>query len=118
MHFLPTLQKRFYMFSHTMMTGTSLAFYGQHNLENQTVSFKHIALQLYHLAPVVLHVAAVLNLHLNKTPSPNADDRKENIYADNILSGSDTEDGIVQYYTQARTIMSKAKFNLIEIMVL
>ena len=37
---------------------------------------------------------------------------KENIYIDNILSGSDTEDGIVQYYTQARTIMDKAKVNL------
>jgi len=37
---------------------------------------------------------------------------KENIFVDNILSGSDTEEGIVQYYTHARIIMGKAKFNL------
>ena len=37
---------------------------------------------------------------------------KENIYVDNILSGSDSKEGVVQYYTQARIIMAKAKFNL------
>lgn len=31
---------------------------------------------------------------------------------DNILSGCDTEAGLMQYYTQAREIMGKAKFNL------
>ncbi|XP_065893821.1 uncharacterized protein [Dysidea avara] len=57
-------------------------------------------------------LAAVLNLHLNNTPSPIADDMKENLYVDNILSGCDTEEEVVQYYTQARTIMGNAKFNL------
>ena len=37
---------------------------------------------------------------------------KENIYVDNILSGCNAEEELVQYYTQARTIMGKAKFNL------
>ena len=55
-------------------------------------------------------LAAVLNLHLNKTSSPIADNIKETIYVDNILLGSDSEKGIVQYYTQAR--MGKATFNL------
>ncbi|XP_065886666.1 uncharacterized protein [Dysidea avara] len=53
-------------------------------------------------------LAAVLNLHLNNTPSPIADDMKENLYVDNILSGCDTEEEVVQYYTQARTIMGWA----------
>ena len=42
-------------------------------------------------------LAAVLNLHLNKTPSPIVDDMKENIYVDKILSGCDTEEEIMQY---------------------
>ena len=57
-------------------------------------------------------LAAVLNLHLSKTPTPVADDMKQNIYVDNILSGCDTEAKLMEYYTQAREIMGKAKFNL------
>lgn len=57
-------------------------------------------------------LAAVLDLHLNKASSPIADDMKENIYVDNILSGCNTEEEIMQYYTQARAIMGNAKFNL------
>ena len=57
-------------------------------------------------------LAAVLNLHLSKTSSPVANDMKQNIYVDNILSGCDTEAEIMQYYTQSREIMGKAKFNL------
>ena len=57
-------------------------------------------------------LAAVLNLHLSKTTSPVANDMKQNIYVDNILSGCDTEAELMQYYTQARKIMGKAKFNL------
>jgi len=57
-------------------------------------------------------LAAVLNLHLSKTHSPVAEDLKQNIYVDNILSGCDMEAEIMQYYAQAREIMGKAKFNL------
>ena len=57
-------------------------------------------------------LAAVLNLHLSKTSSPLANDMKQNIYVDNILSGCDTEAEIIQYYIQAREIMGKARFNL------
>ena len=57
-------------------------------------------------------LAAVLNLHLNKTSLPVANDMKQNIYVDNILSGCNTEAELIQYYTEAREIMGKAKFNL------
>ena len=57
-------------------------------------------------------LAAVLNLHLSKPSSPIANDMKQNIYVDNILSGCDTEAEIIQYYIQAREIMGKARFNL------
>ena len=76
-------------------------------------------LQVYHFAVVPFGscsspfmLAAVLNLHLSKTTSPVANDMKQNIYVDNILSGCDTEAELMQYYTQARKIMGKAKFNL------
>ena len=57
-------------------------------------------------------LAAVLNLHLSKTSTPVADNMKQNIYVDNILLGCDTEAKLMEYYTQAREIMGKAKFNL------
>ena len=57
-------------------------------------------------------LAAVLNLYLSKTSSPVANDMKQNIYVDNILSGCNTEAELIQYYTEAREIMGKAKFNL------
>ena len=57
-------------------------------------------------------LATVLNLHLSKTSTPAADDMKQNIYVDKILSGCDTKAKLVEYYTQAREIMGKAKFNL------
>ena len=56
-------------------------------------------------------LAAILNLHLSKTSSPVANDMKQNIYVDNILSGCNTEVELKQYYTEAREIMGKAKFN-------
>ena len=57
-------------------------------------------------------LGAVLNLHLSKYQSHIADDMKKNIYVDNILSGCHTEEEIVNYYVQAREIMSQARFNL------
>jgi len=77
-------------------------------------------LQVYHFSVVpfgscsspFMYIAAVLNLHLSKTHLPVAEDIKQNIYVDNILSGCDTEVEIMQYYAQAREIMGKAKFNL------
>jgi len=37
---------------------------------------------------------------------------KRNLYVDNIISGCNSEDQVVEYYKEARTIMGQAKFNL------
>ena len=56
---------------------------------------------------------AVFNLHLTNANLTIANYMNDNIYIDNVLSGYDTEKQAVQYYTEARNIMNKAKFNLI-----
>ena len=55
---------------------------------------------------------AVLNLHLTNANLTIANNMKDNIYVENILSGCATEEQAVQYHTEARNIMNKAKFNL------
>ena len=57
-------------------------------------------------------LAAVLDLHLTKVGSSIAQDMKENVYVDNILSGCNTEDELEHYYQQSRKLMSQANFNL------
>ena len=54
----------------------------------------------------------MLNLHLSKVASPVAEDMKQNMYVDNILSGCNTEDELQVYYKQSRELMSQANFNL------
>ena len=41
-----------------------------------------------------------------------SEDIKHNLYVDNIVSGCSSEEGVTQYYQQARQIMKEAKFNL------
>ena len=55
---------------------------------------------------------ATLRCHLNKLKSPIADGMMRNLYVDNIISGSDSEEQATQYYAEARSIMAKARFNL------
>ena len=55
---------------------------------------------------------ATLDLHLKKFSSPVAKDMKTNLYVDNLISGRDSEQEVIDYYVQSRSIMSKAKFNL------
>ena len=44
-------------------------------------------------------LGAVLNLHLSKFDTPVALDMRENVYVDNVLSGCNTEDELLVYYT-------------------
>ena len=53
---------------------------------------------------------ATINLHLSKFRSDVATDIQRNIYVDNLLSGCNTEDGVLEYYTQARTTMGQFTF--------
>ena len=55
---------------------------------------------------------ATLQHHLNSFDTSIARDMKRNLYVDNIISGCDSEDQVVEYYKEARTIMNQAKFNL------
>ena len=61
-------------------------------------------------SPFIL--GAVLDLHLSKSPLQVAADMRDNIYVDNILSGCNTEEELLAYYSQARDLMNQAKFNL------
>ena len=55
---------------------------------------------------------AALHYHLQKHSSPVTADIASNLYVDNVITGCVTETEAVKYYTTARSILSKAKFNL------
>lgn len=55
---------------------------------------------------------ATLDLHLKKFPSSVAKDMKSNLYVDNLISGCNSEQQLMDYYIQSRSIMNQAKFNL------
>ena len=61
-------------------------------------------------SPFILN--AVLRHHLQQYQTMVAEDFKHNLYVDNIVSGCSSEEGVTQYYQQARQIMKEAKFNL------
>ena len=55
---------------------------------------------------------ATLHLHLKRQNLETADDMLQNLYVDNLISGSTTEESIMQYFKKARIIMSEANINL------
>lgn len=55
---------------------------------------------------------STLRLHLSNHNSEVATDMQQNLYVDNIISGCPTEDSVIQYFREARAIMSEANFNL------
>ena len=57
-------------------------------------------------------LAATLRLHLSKYNSQIAHDMQQNLYVDNVITGSPTEESAIQYFNEAREIMSDANFNL------
>ena len=61
-------------------------------------------------SPFILN--SVINYHLSQYTSPIAQDMLNSLYVDNIISGCDTEENIMEYYATARAIMQDAKFNL------
>ena len=61
-------------------------------------------------SPFMLYAA--LHFHLQKHSSAIANDIAGNLYIDNVLTGCATEAEAVDYYTRARSILDKAKFNL------
>ena len=61
-------------------------------------------------SPFILY--ATLYRHLQHHNTPLSKDIQTNLYVDNIISGSTTEAEAVQYYHNARAILSEAGFNL------
>jgi len=57
-------------------------------------------------------LGATLRCHLSKYNSQIAHDMQQNLYVDNVISGSPTEESAIQYFNEARKIMSDANFNL------
>ena len=55
---------------------------------------------------------AVLQYHLRCYSTPVSLDMRSNLYVDNIITGCDKEQDVVNYYREARTIMCDAKLNL------
>ena len=55
---------------------------------------------------------ATLHLHLKSFDSSVSHDMKKNLYVDNIILGCQSEEAVLQYYTESRAIMYAAKFNL------
>jgi len=56
---------------------------------------------------------AVIDLHLSKYYSPVACDMKTNLYVDNPISGCNSEEEVIDYYQQSRSMMNAARFNLV-----
>ena len=59
-----------------------------------------------------IYATCSLQYHLQKHSSPVSVDIANNLYVDNVITGCATETEAVDYYTKARSILSKAKFNL------
>ena len=55
---------------------------------------------------------ATLQYHLKSYTSVVSQDMQNNLYVDNIITSCPTEQEAVQYYKEARSIMSQANFNL------
>ena len=55
---------------------------------------------------------ATLHSHLNDHNSQIAKDVKNDLYVDKFISGRDTEEETLQYYNEARSIMTEGNFNL------
>ena len=55
---------------------------------------------------------ATLHMHLKSQNSETANDMLQNLYVDNLISGSTTEESVLQYFKKARAIMSEVNFNL------
>lgn len=77
--------------------------------EFQVFRFKTV---LFGSASSLFMLNATLHHHLNNYNTLVAEDMKENLYVDNVISGCDQELEAPAYYKEARSIMNEAHFNL------
>ena len=55
---------------------------------------------------------ATLKFHLARYANATSEDLLHNLYVDNLLSGCDSEEAAIQYFTEARAVLGSAGFNL------
>ena len=55
---------------------------------------------------------AAINYHLKQDTSVTSSDLIRNLYVNNVVSGSCSEKAAVDYFTQSRSILGTANFNL------
>ena len=61
-------------------------------------------------SPFILN--ATLTFHLTQKASPVSQDLLYNLYVDSVLSGCATEQAAVEYFSESRSVLSSAGFNL------
>ena len=102
-----TLKRIFSMLCLISMTETLQGFYGYLAQIIQIAHSPH---------KVVLFGSSVyvecMHHHLDRLQSSVAKDIKRSLYVYNVISGCQSEDEILNYYTTARAIMSNAHYNL------
>ena len=82
-----------------------------HNPESQFTIYRfRVVLFGSVSSPFMLH--AVLRCHLTTEKSTTTSNILANLYVDNVVSGCSSETRALEYYKEARGLMSKANFNL------
>ena len=61
-------------------------------------------------SPFMLNAA--ISYHLHQNDSTTSRDLLRNIYVDNVVSGSCTEEAAIEYFKQSRSVLGSANFNL------
>ena len=89
----------------------SLNSFGSRILLTQAVILLHID-SFFGSVSSPFMLFAVLKHHLLKFNTHVSHTIQSNLYADNVVTGCDTEKGALQFYKQARSMLCEAKFNL------
>ena len=61
-------------------------------------------------SPFMLNAA--ISYHLHQNDSTTSRDLLQNIYVDNVVLGSCTEEAAIEYFKQSRSVLGSANFNL------
>lgn len=91
---------------------TRFFWLSDHANPESTLTTYRFKVVLFGSASSPFMLSATLDHHLNSYNSPVSHDMKNNLYVDNIISGCESEEAILQYYTESRAIMGDANFNL------
>ena len=57
-------------------------------------------------------LSSALKFHLTQNVSATSKDLLHNLYVDNLVSGCESEEAAIQYFTESRSVLSSAGFNL------